>query len=288
MNVRAVIVHGGAGSIVPELAEARDTGCERAAEAAWQVLEAGGTALDAVTAAVVVLEDDPHFNAGRGSSLTHDGTVEMDASIMDGNRMVGGGVALVSSVVNPVRLARAVMEDGRHVLLAAHGAERLARQRNLPTAEPEYFITARQRERWLVSAREPLGTVGAVALDEHGRLAAATSTGGLMGKLPGRIGDSAILGAGTFADDRAGAASATGQGEAILLAGMARRAVDLLRDGRDPAAVASFVVHEVRREAGIIVVDRFGRAGWACNTAHMPAAARGVPRPVGRAACGAD
>src|SRR6185436_7777239 len=117
MTFRAVIVHGGAGAAVSELAEERDTGCERAAEAAWRILDAGGSAVDAVVAAVVVLEDDPSFNAGRGSSLTREGTVEMDASIMDGTRMAGGGVALVSTVINPIRLARAVMEDGRHVLL---------------------------------------------------------------------------------------------------------------------------------------------------------------------------
>ena len=276
MNGPAIVVHGGAGNVVPDLVEARAVGCETAAEEAWRILDAGGPALDAVAAAVSILEDDPHFNAGRGSCLTRDGAVEMDASIMDGSGPAGGAAALLTTVVNPIRLARAVMLDGRHVLLAGAGAERFAREVGLATAQETYFVTPRQRERWRASIADSPGTVGAVAVDQQGHVAAATSTGGIMGKLPGRVGDSAILGAGTFADDRAGAASATGHGETILLAGLARRAVDLLGDGRDPAGVAARVVREVRREAGIIVVDRFGRIGWACNTPHMPVAARGA------------
>jgi beta-aspartyl-peptidase (threonine type) len=270
------MVHGGAGIVVPELVETRTAGCERSADAGWRVLLDGGSALDAVVAAVTTLEDDPSFNAGRGSCLNIDGAVEMDASIMDGERQQGGGVALVSSVVNPILLARAVMEDARHVLLAGAGAERFAREQGLATADPDYFVTPRQIERWRAAASEPPGTVGAVALDRRGHVAAATSTGGIAGKRPGRVGDSAILGAGTFADDRAGAASATGLGEAIVVAGLTRRAIELLSDGRDPAAVAALVIHDVRREAGIILVDRFGRVGWACNTAQMPVAVRGA------------
>jgi beta-aspartyl-peptidase (threonine type) len=239
--------------------------------------------MDAVLAAVVQLEDDPTFNAGVGSALTADGRVEMDASVMDGERRTGAGVALLTTVCNPIRAAHAVWRAGRHVLLAGAGAEAFARQLGLATAAPELFITPRQRERWDARIREHRGTVGAVAADAHGHVAAATSTGGLMGKLPGRIGDSAILGAGTFADDAAGAASATGHGESIILAGLARAAVDGLRAGRAPELVAGNVIRACAEasaagSAGVILVDRFGRCGWAFDTEHMTVCRRGGAR----------
>jgi beta-aspartyl-peptidase (threonine type) len=277
MSPAAVLVHGGAGkSDVATLAQRR-AGCERAADLAWRLLERGGEAIDAVVAAVECLEDDPHFNAGVGSCLTRAGTVEMDASVMDGRRPAGAGVALVTTLLHPVRLARAVMEDGRHVLLAAHGAEAFGRERGLETAPPEHFVTERQKRRWKARVAAQYGTVGAVAVDGRGRVAAATSTGGIAGKLPGRIGDSAVLGAGTYADERAGAASATGSGERILSVGLARRAVDLLRDGTHPRLAAGRVLGEIAAlggDAGLILVDRFGRVASAFDTEEMMVAVR--------------
>ncbi|MGE0519969.1 MAG: isoaspartyl peptidase/L-asparaginase family protein [Candidatus Binatia bacterium] len=273
-----LIVHGGAGRHAADAEAAARAGCERAADAGWRVMVGGGTAVDAVVASVIALEDDPVFNAGIGSCLNADGEVEMDASIMDGARVAGAGVGVVTTVRNPVALARAVLEDGRHVLIAGAGAEALARHRQLATLERERFITPQQRARWLANRPQGGGTVGAVALDPAGHVAAATSTGGLLGKLPGRIGDSAIIGAGTYADDAAGAASATGHGETIILAGLARKAVDGVRSGRDPRAVAEHLLGELQRaqapSCGLILLDRFGRVGVATTAEHMPAAMR--------------
>jgi beta-aspartyl-peptidase (threonine type) len=278
MQRPAIVIHGGAGRRPVETAAAVEAGCAAAAEVGWRVLAAGGSALDAVLAAVTTLEDDPNFNAGVGSCLTAEGTVEMDASVMDGERRTGAGVAGITTVRNPIRLAQAVLVDGRHVLLSGVGAEAFARRCALPTAPPDFFITPRQRERWAARRATPGGTVGAVAVDRNGHVAAATSTGGLLGKLPGRIGDSAILGAGTYADDSAGAASATGDGEAIIIAGLAKAAVDGVGNGRHPTRVADALVRDVtaRRGAavGLIVVDRFGRVGIAHSAEHMSSCAR--------------
>jgi beta-aspartyl-peptidase (threonine type) len=280
MQPMAILVHGGAGRDDPETLGERRSGCEAATESAWRVLCAGGSALDAVEAAVVGLEEHPLFNAGVGSCLTRAGTVEMDASIMDGRRLAGAGVAVVRTVLHPVRLARAVLDDGRHVLMAGAGAEALAHEHALPTAAPTRLVTARQLERWRARRAVGGGTVGAVALDRRGDLAAATSTGGLWDKLPGRIGDSAILGAGTYADNRAGAASATGDGERILTLALTRRAVELLREGRAPDGVvreAIAALGEHGGKGGMILVDRFGRAAWSCNTEEMVVALRPAP-----------
>ncbi len=278
MRVPAIVVHGGAGERAAEREAACAAGCEAAAQAGGHILEAGGSAVDAVVAAVMVLESDPAFNAGVGSCLNAEGRVEMDASVMDGTRLAGAGVALVTTVCHPVALARALLDDGRHVLLAGAGAEALAARQQLATAPPETFITAEQRARWSAGRLERAGTVGAVAIDRRGHLAAATSTGGLSGKLPGRIGDTALIGAGTYADDAAGAASATGHGESIILAGVARAAVDGVRSGRDPHLVAEAVVRQFGGRhsggCGLILVDRYGRLGMASNTTSMPTAGR--------------
>lgn len=278
MQRPTILVHGGAGRRMPEVDAAADAGCAAAAAAGWEMLAGGAAALDAVLTAVSALEDNPVFNAGVGACLTADGTVEMDASVMDGARLAGAGVAIITTVRNPVRLARAVLADGRHVLLAGAGAEAFARRCGLPTASPDAFITPRQRQRWETVRQGNGGTVGAVAVDCQGHVAAATSTGGMLGKLPGRIGDSAILGAGTYADDRAGAASATGHGEAIIIAGLAKAAVDALGTGRHPAAVARALVRERGAPwalaVGIIIVDRFGRLGAAHSAERMPTCSR--------------
>ena len=230
-------IHGGAGPAPPD---ATDSGAARwpgqaaglgaALRAGRAVLADGGPALEAVIAAVMVLEDDEHWNAGRGSALTAAGTVEMDAAVADGGDRRIGGVACVTGVRHPVLAARAVMEDGRHVLLSGAGAEAFAREAGLAFEAPEWFIIERRREAladWLAGAGG--GTVGAVARDHDGHLAAATSTGGRNGQLPGRIGDSPIPGAGTWADDAGCAVSATGIGEAFLRAAFAHEVDARLR-----------------------------------------------------------
>jgi beta-aspartyl-peptidase (threonine type) len=270
----ALIVHGGAGVALPELAAEQHAGCAAAVDAGWRLLVDGSSALDAVCAAVAALEDAPVFNAGVGSCLTSAGTVEMDAGVMEGFTRRAGAVAVVRAVRNPVHLARAVMEDGRHVFLAGPAAEAFGQSRGIPPCDPAALVTDRQLQRW--QQRNPAtsaGTVGAAAVDRDGHVAAATSTGGIFFKMPGRIGDSAIIGAGTYADDALGAASATGDGEAIMRAVLTKYVVDSLRDGSEPAVAARRGIQYLTRQAagsgGVIVVDALGRFGYACNTPHM-------------------
>jgi beta-aspartyl-peptidase (threonine type) len=191
-RVPAIIVHGGAGADSSQAPEFRQ-GVRAAVLAGWRVLAEGGTALDAVENAVRALEDDPRFNAGRGSVLNRDGTVEMDASIMEGDRLQCGAVAALVGVANPVTVARRVLDSRRHVLLVGDGALAFARSVGIPECDPASLVTDRQRKRHAELARKPIppggGTVGAVALDRNGTTAAATSTGGTPGKLPGRVGD---------------------------------------------------------------------------------------------------
>lgn len=270
----ALIVHGGAGGAHPDLTAARRAGCTAALDVGWQVLRQGGPALDAVCAAVAAMEDDPAFNAGIGSCLTSAGTVEMDAAVMSGEALRAGAAAVVCTVRNPVHLARALLEDGRHVLLAGVATDAFAHTHGIETCEPAALVTAEQRRRWQQHTADTAGgTVGAAAVDRAGHVAAATSTGGIAGKLPGRVGDSAIIGAGTYADDRLGAASATGHGEAIMRVALTKSAVESLHDGRDPAAAAQVSIRDLEQRlggtAGLIVVDPFGRVGHAYNTAHM-------------------
>jgi beta-aspartyl-peptidase (threonine type) len=237
MHAPAVLaIHGGAG---PAPADDPDRGASRwpgqaealaaALRAGMAVLSGGGPALEAVIAAVSVLEDDDHWNAGRGSALTSAGTVEMDAAVADGEGRRMGAVACVTGIRHPVEAARAVMDDGRHVLLAGRGAEAFARSHGLIFEPPEWFITERRRRALETLARDTVGTVGAVARDGRGHLAAATSTGGRNGQLPGRIGDSPVPGAGTWADDGTCAVSATGIGEAFLRAAFAHEVDARLR-----------------------------------------------------------
>ncbi len=270
-STAAIIVHGGAGPVHEEHVEISLAGCREAALAAWQVLKNGGAALDAVVAAVTSLEDNPAFNAGTGATLNAEGKVQLDASIMDGEGLKAGAVAAVERVRNPIQLARKVLEDGRHVLLVATGAERFARAQGVAECDPAELITDRQRSRW---AKEH-GTVGCVALDASGRLAAGTSTGGLLGALPGRVGDSPQIGSGTYAND-VGGVSCTGTGEAIIRAVMAKTAVDLITAGADAATAAVKALELFERqtasEAGLIAIDRQGRVGFARNTSHMPVA----------------
>jgi len=274
----AIAVHGGAGRERAAERAARRAGVARAADAGWAVLAAGGSALDAVVAAVVVLEDDPHFNAGLGSVLTEDGTVELDASVMEGTCLRAGAVGAVAGVANPVRLARALLEEGREVLLVGPAAAERARQHGLALVAPEALVTAAARLRWRGAGDAPGETVGAVARDGRGRVAAATSTGGLAGKPRGRVGDSAVIGAGTYADDRVGAGSATGPGEAIIRLGLVRVGLERLTSGTSPPAAAraalQLLCKRLGATAGIILASREGRIGVARTTDSMPAAVR--------------
>jgi beta-aspartyl-peptidase (threonine type) len=280
MTTPAIIVHGGAGTVEDERRERVIAGCERAAQAGWQILAAGGSALDAVEAAVRVLEDDEELNAGYGSVLNRMGIVEVDACIMDG-ALRAGAVAAVPWMRHPVTLARHLLEGGEHVFLVGGGALLYAREHGLPAGDkPETMISPRARARSEKEAgvqETSGGTVGACAIDAAGHVAAATSTGGTAGKRPGRVGDSPLVGAGNLADDEGGAASATGHGEAILRVGMSRCAVDALRAGRSATEAARAAVAEVKRrtgvDVGIIVVGRDGSVGHHSGTPRMPWAA---------------
>jgi len=267
-----IIVHGGAGEVSPKSLEARKQGCRAAAEAGLVILKRGGQALDAVQAAVEVLENNPLFNAGLGSTLNREGQVETDAAIMDGATLKAGAIAAVSGIRNPIQLARAVMEHSPYILLAGEGAYRFATQHGIETCDPEELVVSAQRRLW----EKEHGTVGAVALDSHGRLAAATSTGGIFDKLPGRVGDTPLIGCGTYADANA-AVSCTGSGEDIIRTTLARHAGYLVEQGLDAMiaaqqAIADFSMH-TRSEAGIILINNKGTEGFARNSVHMPVCA---------------
>lgn len=279
----AVLVHGGAGTIKEASRASREAGCRAAAEAARLVLKAGGRALDAVQRAVELLEDDPQFNAGTGGSLTRDGHLELDAAIMQGRGLRAGAVCALPAFKNPIAIARRVLEEGKHVLYAAHGAEAIARQQGFEPAVEEEMITAWARERLAQAlAGDPAGaaaghTVGAVALDRDGDVAAATSTGGITGKAPGRVGDSPLLGAGTYADAAFGAASATGHGEGIVRVALTFRALASLNERTPPDAAARAALELMEREVGsrggLVIVALDGRLGLARTSPAMPWAA---------------
>lgn len=267
-------VHGGVGvpdDLTPERAKLYAADLEAALKAGHAALRAG-TNLDAVEAAIVVLEDSPRFNAGRGAVFTRDGTVELDASIMEGTGRSGGAVAGVSRLKNPIRAARAVMTKSEHVLLAGTGAERFARSAGCEEVDPTYFWTA---ERWEQLRRKTkFGTVGAVARDSRGRLAAGTSTGGMTGKRPGRLGDSPIIAAGTYADDRAAAVSCTGHGEVFIRHAVASDLTARMRyRGQPVAEAARDVFAELPKEdggvGGLIALDPAGNAVFHFDTPAM-------------------
>lgn len=277
-----ILVHGGAGDVAAERLPRHVEGCERAAKAGAEVLAAGGSALDAVQRAVEVLEDDPVFNAGTGACLNTEGHIELDASIMSGD-LRGGGVCALPPFTHPVAIARRVMEASPHVLLAGEGAARFAVAQGFSPADEASMITesARRRLHEVRTQRADQnwagGTVGAVARDAHGHLAAATSTGGLVDKLVGRVGDSPVLGAGTYADDEAGACSTTGNGEAMLRVCLAKTIVEATRAGHtadDATRDALSLMHaRTGGKAGAIALTRDGRIGLARTTRTMTWAA---------------
>lgn len=270
-RVPALIVHGGAGADPASGREELRRGIRDALAAGWAVLHQGGGAVDAVEAAVCAMEDNPRFNAGRGSVLTTEGTIEMDASIMEGDGLRNGAVACVTAMRHPISLARLILEDGRHSFFAGEGAMSRGRALGVPFCDPAELITDTQRKR-LESLTG--GTVGAVALDRRGLIAAATSTGGTAGKLPGRVGDSALIGCGTYAESTAGGVSCTGDGEAIIRVVLARRTVDILKVAADPMhacqVAVDVLVEEGRGAGGLICIDWRGRLGWAHSTPLMP------------------
>jgi beta-aspartyl-peptidase (threonine type) len=293
----SLIVHGGAWDIPDEAVEACKSGCHRALTAGWSILAGGGSALEAVEAAIVVLEDEPVFDAGFGSHLNLDGRVECDAIVMDGATLRAGAAAALQRIRNPIRLARVVLEKCPHMMLVAEGAERFAKEHGIPLCAPEELVSPAEREAWSHCRGDKhaashhrgheQGTVGAVAMDRNGRIFAATSTGGTCCKLPGRVGDSPLIGCGCYADAEAGGVSCTGHGEAIMKIVMAKTAVDLLRRPAtcvDPSTTESCddsaadlaardAVHLLARRThatgGLILLDRNGNPGFAFNTPRM-------------------
>lgn len=291
----AFVIHGGAGVLsTPELTPERRreivAALHEACRTGQSILESGGTALDAVTAAVVFLEDDPHFNAGRGAVFTHDGHCELDAALAEGHTRRAGAVAALMHVKNPIRLARAVMEHSEHVMLIGAGAEAFAQERGLELVDNTYFQTEfrrQQLEKRLLeekanamrsteggpsSTNKPYGTVGAVALDRFGHLAAATSTGGMTNKRYGRVGDAPILGAGTYADGEV-AVSATGWGEYFIRLGVAHEVAARCVHRHDPLSVAAQsvidAVGQLGGDGGLIALDRSGNLAMPYNSEGM-------------------
>lgn len=271
MQPPALIVHGGAGNPPNREHAQRQAAVERGLEAGW--LQIGEGALAAVVAAVRQLEDEPFLNAGIGACLNSEGVIELDAGVMVGDGLRAGGVAAVRDVRHPVDLARAIMEDGRHVLLAGEGGSRFARERGVETCDPAVFLTSRQLAHWQVG-----DTVGAVARDANGHLAVAVSTGGRPGKLPGRVGDSPIPGAGFYADDRHGAACGTGEGEGFMRLVLCHHLVLELAHGYNATSAAKGAVAHLERAAasrgGVIVIDAQGVIAAAHNTPFMAWAQR--------------
>ena len=297
----SIAIHGGAGTIrredmTPERDAAYRAALQRALDAGTKVLEEGGSALDAIEAAILLMEDDPKFNAGRGAVYTWEGEHELDASIMDGRDRDAGAVAGVTGIRHPILLARKVMTDSPHVMLAGEGAEQFAAEQGLETKPPEWFGTKARREALERMKADKLsaldvdikfGTVGAVALDRDGNMAAGTSTGGMTGKRWGRIGDAPVIGAGTYADNRACAVSATGWGEYFIRVGVAKSICERLLIVRNFVStgnglsatgpgfaqiLADSVMDDVKRlggDGGIILVTPAGEALYSFNTAGM-------------------
>ena len=284
-----LVIHGGAGAMPrAEMSAARErayrAGLEAALDAGFAILERGGTSLDAVVEVVRTLEDDPQFNAGRGAVLDHQGLVELDASLMEGHTLRAGAVAGVSHVKNPILLARLVMEKSPHVMLIGAGAEEFGLEHGVTMVPNTWFHTERRLEELERAKAKVIGTVGAVALDRSGNLAAATSTGGMENKRFGRVGDSPIIGAGTYADNSSCAVSATGHGEYFIRAAVAHDICARIAYGRIPLAQAAReVIQEKLRTmggtGGVIALDAAGNLVMEFNTEGM---FRGVKTAAGR------
>jgi beta-aspartyl-peptidase (threonine type) len=294
--IPSLIVHGGAWNIPDEAVEDCRAGVRRALEVGWKVLSGGGAAIDAVETAIVVLENDPTFDAGIGSHLNRDGRVQLDAIVMEGSTLKAGAVAAVERVQNPIRLARRILEKSEHMMLVGEGAEIFAAENDIALCVPEDLILERERTAWRRCLKDSHaaehhfghehGTVGAVARDSHGRIVAGTSTGGTCCKFPGRVGDSPLIGCGCYADSESGGVSCTGNGEGIMKIVMAKMADDLLSEKRalvarrrkkGPSSLAQAVAdacvrklaHRAQSTGGLILLDRDGHAAAAFNTPRM-------------------
>ena len=286
----SLVVHGGAWNIPDDQADAHRTGVLNALKAGWDILKGGGTAVEAVERSIIVMENDDTFNAGRGSALDSAGEIELDASIMEGETLHAGAVAAVQNVPNPISLARAIMEKSDTVLLVGLGATRFAKEHGIATCGQDALITRREIARWREAqatggvtparrrgapGRPSSGdTVGAVALDAKGTIASGTSTGGTPNKHQGRVGDSALIGCGTYADSTVGGASSTGWGEAIIRVVMARRVIEMMQsNGDDPERAAKDAIAVLKKrtggEGGVIVLSVSGGVGIAFNTPRM-------------------
>jgi beta-aspartyl-peptidase (threonine type) len=296
-----LVVHGGAWAIPDDMVEAHLNGVRNAIAAGWRVLSDGGPALDAVEEAVVIMEDDETFDAGRGSFLNRDGKVQLDALIMDGSTLRAGGVGCVEHLANPVRAARKILSESPHVYFVAEGAERFAEEHGIPLCKNEDLIIPREVERlreFQAHAEEHRAdlfaptishdTVGAVALDCDGNIAAATSTGGTLNKAPGRLGDSSLIGCGCFADNHTAAASTTGWGEPIMKVVLAKWAADRVASGNAPewaaAEAIDYLKTRVNGHGGMILLDVRGRFGIAHNTPRMAWASKTIKEGT----CGID
>lgn len=278
MNI-ALIVHGGTGVYPPEYIHPAQDGCREGLLVGWRVLQNNGSALDAVEAAVRALEDHPLFNAGTGSCLTKEGNIEMDAGIMDGAKLQVGAVAAVELIKNPIKLARKVLESP-HVLLIGRGAQQFALENGMSLCTLEDLLTERAYKQWqqvqssqVQEKERKYGTVGAVALDSAGHLAAATSTGGIIDKYPGRVGDSPLVGCGFYADSYAGI-SCTGYGEDFIRLLIAKRVAEHVAQGltaqRAAEEAIAYLELQTRQTGGLIVVDAQGNVGFAKNREHLP------------------
>jgi beta-aspartyl-peptidase (threonine type) len=288
----SIIVHGGTGEW-PDNREAAVAGVRAAAELGWKLLAEGGSALDAVEQATRVMEDDPVFDAGRGSYVNTAGHVDLDAIIMDGQTLKTGAVAALRNVANPISVARLVMARTPHNLLVGEGAREFAARMSVPFVPEEYLLVDQEFEKWQAIHRDGRrlqagvqpgkGTVGVVARDVHGNIAVATSTGGTENKMPGRVGDSPLIGCGAYADNALGGASATGLGEAVMKVVLCKLVCDLTGAGLDAQAAADTAVKRlddprIQGWGGLIAVDPQGRVGFAYNSKHM---ARAYASPDG-------
>lgn len=285
-----LLVQGGAGDIPDDAVDAYVAGVRAALDGGWAILEHGGSAVDAVEAAILAMEDAGSFDAGRGSVLNQDGRVQLDAMIMDGASLAAGGIGAVETVRNPIRVARAVMERSPQVYYAGHGAERFAAEHGFEPIDNAELVTPRERRRF-EGARERAAagmpvdagaavegtishdTVGAVALDRRGDLAAGTSTGGITYKPVGRVGDSSIIGSGCYADNESAAVSCTGEGEPFMRLVLGKWAVDRVAEGVSPQDAAEAAIvrlgSRLGGHGGLILLDREGRSGIAFNTPRM-------------------
>ncbi len=295
----ALIVHGGAWNIPDQFVEAHRLGCARALETGWNILSAGGGAVDAIEQVIRSMEDDGTFDAGRGSHLNANGEVELDASIMDGTTFRCGAVASVHRIKNPVSLARKIMDESEHILLVGEGAEQFALENGLQFCHPHELRSAREIERWNAIRRspdfqtkqaflkQPSDTVGAVALDGTGKICVGTSTGGTLNKHPGRVGDSPLIGCGTYADSAVGGVSTTGWGEGMIKVVMAKTVLNFMEmNGSDPQLAAhqgiDYLKQKVDGNGGVIVLNARGQFGISFNTSRMARAYRssGMDAPV--------